>query len=105
MFNEFGELPGGAHSPDLSKPSLKAAIALLRDRAKWPEGFEWDYSQCNTCAMGLFRDVWAQDRRAVPYETVSLLGIDPENAYIFSSMVPHAHITPEIIADKLEELV
>lgn len=28
-------------------------IALLRDKARWPEGFEWDYSSCASCAMGL----------------------------------------------------
>ena len=26
---------------------------ILRNRALWPAGFEWDYSQCENCAMGL----------------------------------------------------
>lgn len=27
--------------------------AVLRDRSRWPKGFEWNYKTCRTCAMGL----------------------------------------------------
>lgn len=30
-------------------------IALLRDPARWPEGFKWRYQNCTTCALGLLQ--------------------------------------------------
>lgn len=30
-----------------------AFVALLRDSKQWPATFEWDYSACSSCAIGL----------------------------------------------------
>src|SRR6267142_7011490 len=46
---------------DLSKPSLKALSHLLRHREMWPQGFIWNYSMCDQCAMGLARAMWEKD--------------------------------------------
>lgn len=35
------------------EPSLSMLSHFLRDKDLWPKGFIWDYSNCNTCAMGL----------------------------------------------------
>jgi hypothetical protein len=34
-------------------PTLADLAIILRHREVWPEGFVWDYSTCQTCAMGL----------------------------------------------------
>jgi hypothetical protein len=34
-------------------PNLQNLATVLRHREMWPTDFEWDYSQCSTCAMGL----------------------------------------------------
>lgn len=39
-------------------PSLRMLAAILRDKSRWPVGFEWDYSHCLTCAMGLAARLW-----------------------------------------------
>jgi hypothetical protein len=33
--------------------TLAELSRVLRNRQEWPADFEWDYSQCETCAMGL----------------------------------------------------
>lgn len=43
---------------DLSKPSLEALAYLLRHKELWPAGFEWNFDECDTCAIGLTTRVW-----------------------------------------------
>lgn len=42
----------------LDKPSLENLSYVLRHPDAWPEGFVWDFSDCETCAMGLARGLW-----------------------------------------------
>lgn len=42
------------------KPSLTALAYALRHPETWPEGFEWDYGDCESCAMGLAGELWAK---------------------------------------------
>lgn len=42
----------------LDKPSLENLSYVLRHPDAWPEGFEWDYGNCQTCAMGLAHRLW-----------------------------------------------
>ncbi len=46
----------------LSEPSLEALSFALRNPDFWPEvnegRFEWDYSNCENCAMGLSAAIW-----------------------------------------------
>ena len=37
----------------LTKPSLSTLAFVLRHRELWPEGFEWDYNDCEQCGMGM----------------------------------------------------
>lgn len=45
--------------PDVdARPSLRALSEILRDPARWPAGFVWDYTDCDTCAMGMALELW-----------------------------------------------
>lgn len=39
--------------PNLATPSLAGLAWLLRHKEAWPEGFEWYYGRCTSCAMGM----------------------------------------------------
>lgn len=44
----------------LDKPSLEGLSYVLRRKELWPEGFVWDYSTCECCAMGLAHKLWGE---------------------------------------------
>lgn len=44
---------------DLSKPGLDALSHILRHKELWPAGFEWNYENCESCAIGLAAKLWA----------------------------------------------
>lgn len=73
----------------------------------WPSGFKWDFSHCNTCGIGLFR---CMDRPShlSPLEILTKLGIDWSTGVdVFGSGYMKRgilHVTPEIVADRLEEI-
>jgi hypothetical protein len=46
--------------PDISTPTLANLVWVLRHREVWPAKFEWDYADCETCAMGLAARLWRQ---------------------------------------------
>ena len=46
----------------LAAPTLEGLAYALRHREVWPEGFEWDYSLCETCAIGMARELWDSTR-------------------------------------------
>jgi len=88
---------------------LKSAIEVLRDRAKWPQGFAWDYSVSCTCAKGL---IARTDGREHPYSAGELskkLGIDLGQSHrIFDQLHSRCEaslITAEVVADELELLL
>ena len=43
----------------LAKPSLEGLAYALRHPEVWPEGFEWGYGECETCAVGLASKLWS----------------------------------------------
>lgn len=43
---------------NLNKPSLTALSYVLRHPEMWPAGFTWDYTYCESCAMGLAHRLW-----------------------------------------------
>jgi len=49
----FVSAPAEKPNYERPKPTLRDLSALLRNRAAWPSGFEWDFEHCRTCAMGL----------------------------------------------------
>lgn len=44
---------------DASKPSLENLSYALRHPETWPKGFHWDYTRCESCAMGLAHGLWS----------------------------------------------
>lgn len=109
MYNDtsVGGISGSA-GVDMSKPSLRSAIALLRDRAKWPQNFEWNYGNACRCAMGLFRDTWNAGGVVTAGETSRLIGVGKDDGdYIFLRLHVNREacdITPDVVADKLAAL-
>lgn len=116
-------------------PAMRRSIliATLRDKTLWPEGFKWDFSNCDHCAMGMLLSQTNQDHRIVyapvtyQAKTGELLGLNtrqvkdifstpvnaatPElsEAYHITTWEAHRHktwtdVTPAMVADRLEEM-
>jgi hypothetical protein len=96
--------------PDLSKPSPAALAYILRHKELWPPGFEFDYSDCCYCAMGLADQLWQIPCGSGDYSvcrgTAVALGISHESAiHIFTLRQKRpGNFTPEAIAADLEAL-
>lgn len=41
--------------------SLEGLAYILRHRELWPEGFVWNYNDCDQCAMGLAAELFAPE--------------------------------------------
>ena len=95
---------------DLSKPSLQALSHILRHKELWPKDFNWDYGNCESCAMGLAARLWklSDTIRITDCEiTMSKdFGITVEQAYnIFIDLVvTKPEITPEMVADEIDKI-
>ena len=81
-----------------------ALISLLRDKSMWPEGFLWNFYDCQRCAMGLFWEaLGGKDEGDFCAAQLGLpfgLAVD-----IFCWGYPNANNnmpTPSEVADKLE---
>jgi hypothetical protein len=113
---------------DLDKPSLHALSYALRHPDTWPEGFVWDYSDCDNCAMGLAHQLWKRKVPkvyvasgpsvmarvfAMPYAVADSIFVRPVAwAYTASKRllwwpkkcpIPLAQITPEMVADQIDK--
>lgn len=85
----------------LATPSIDALIYALRHPETWPEGFEWDYSDCDHCALGVAMCLW----NILPClrDAARVLGMQHYTAAkIFALMKPRSTITPEHVAAALE---
>lgn len=106
---------------DLGKPSLHALSYCLRHPDTWPEGFYWDFADCQQCAMGLAHELWSAipsvDRRdgpsvmartfAMPYEQAEriFLGEAYRTEHLFGILTRypgHDNITPEMVANAID---
>lgn len=93
----------------LDKPSLRALSYLLRHREEWPAAFMWDFSFCDSCAMGLACDLWFRGRRMpgqlfpvdldMGYEAFSDIFERPWNYMGYREGQP---VTPEMVADRID---
>ena len=81
---------------------------ILRNRALWPEGFEWDYSQCETCAMGLAIKLGMTTGHFVQHvaDRLGMPAIRAQEIFLYAHGLcgprSRADITPEHIADLLD---
>lgn len=99
----------------LDQPSLKNLSYILRHKELWPEGFEWSYEKCPTCAMGLAAALWGViDTKAVPVTPQMATYFDipakiadrvfgGKNIESVFGVYWYHQITPEMVADKIDE--
>jgi hypothetical protein len=99
-----------------SIPSLESLSSILRDQAKWPEGFQWDYTNCSSCAIGLAFKLWT-DQEPEEYAMDNFdwleceLGVPwPVADVIFMNLerklgVRFADVTPVQVADAIDQWI
>ncbi len=112
----------GEATPDLSQPSLVGLSYLLRHRELWPQGFKWDYTYRNTCAMGLTIEVWEpwpETSFIAPDQFTALYGLTLSqardlfvNAHLWARervlwfwSRPVDRVTPIMIADRIDKML
>jgi len=80
-----------------------ALVSLLRDRSRWPAGFEWNFHSRCQCAIGLSEEVgiidthsgFATEQFGVNYHPHDIFA---QGAY---NPIPDSEVTPEMVADRL----
>ena len=96
---------------DLSKPSLEALAFMLRHREMWPGGFEWNYNECSTCAVGMARRLWESSiptRYCISEDVAKAFGMrECDASLIFIRAARRRYIlatsvTPEMVADDID---
>lgn len=118
---------------NLDKPSLHALSYALRHPDTWPQGFVWNYGQCNQCAMGLARALWKHQipqgfnddgasimarEFAMPYTAAECIFLgNGDNSWIPTSIEEHGRlwwkkethmtdfgrVTPDMVADQIDK--
>lgn len=97
-------------------PSLERLSYVLKHPETWPPGFQWDFSFCDTCALGLAREMFDLDF-ACSDNVAKAIGISHDDAYrIFIQMdgkkfpwykmFPGPRdVTPQMVAKQLDEII
>ena len=91
--------------------TLRDLSFALRHPDTWPKDFDWNYSDCHKCAMGLSYRLWPQQiKEPTTQAMVDGFGMNVTVASeIFTAAGRHASsikdVTPAIIADMIDELV
>jgi hypothetical protein len=90
-------------------PDAAFLSAVLRDPSRWPAGFEWDYSHCAMCAVGMASLLW--NREVTPGVMSAETGIDfhvvVDAFYNLDEKhgVSMGEITPSNVADALDAAI
>ena len=111
-----GVVIGEAGASALDRPSLGALAFLLRHPETWPDGFTWRFAEAGCCAMGLAWRVWRPGSSApwfggvaellgIPARAAFALFVDPSLWSVHLVGADHAGITPEMVADELDQYV
>ena len=106
---------------DIGRPSMRALAHLLRHQELWPERFHWDYTRCETCAMGLAARLWnctPASASVGPLLGINIVGgrmypkqITPFDIFIAASRTQrykenrHIYVTPELVADLIDDFL
>lgn len=102
-----------------AKPSLSVLSFVLRNKELWPKGFEWNFSYCYSCAIGLAYCLWQQVPTCHPHNVARAVNIEfmdayelfmstPEEAIIHDrkrNTVTEIPVTPEMIADRIDKFL
>lgn len=104
---------------DLSKPSLHALSYALRHPDTWPEGFYWNYDNCDQCAMGLAHQLWRKHVQEVytetgasvmakafgmPYGKAERIFLEGPKNHRYFGIFPRGYrtMTPDMVADDID---
>lgn len=123
MSDDRVETPVEALARQMDKPSLVALSYALRHPASWPKGFDWDYSDCSQCAIGLAYKLWLgkMSTFSTPHAEVSVMAREfemswqdadrifrwahrPQNLLDWRHFVPRTliSVTPDRVADLID---
>ena len=88
---------------------LRQLSELLRDQTKWPDDFVWDYSDSNTCAIGLAHAVELinTEPRDVTHETFPEMTSGEFDEVFFNrgQHLNYDQVTAHEVADRIDELL
>lgn len=106
MFKTEFEPNFDALTVELDKPSLKALSHILRHRELWPTGFEWNFSHCPTCAIGMARELWFSDRALWEAEDefhvrCGYSDLAHTEMFVVGAFGP-VSVSPEMVADRID---
>lgn len=93
-------------STQLTPSMLRSAlISALRHPETWPEGFVWNWENCQRCGMGLLIAMFTDNTRmAHTGRAAALLGIAEGQAHSIFINKSNNGDTPAVIADRLEAI-
>lgn len=88
---------------------LRQLSELLRDQTKWPDDFVWDYSDQNSCAIGLAHEVGLLriEPRHVEHKDFPEL-TERQFEEVFFTRGHHLNydqVTAHEVADRIDELL
>ena len=107
----------------LDKPSLENLSYCLRHPETWPEGFVWNYKDCETCAAGLAHELWKSipktdrgnivsvmaNKFSIPYSIAMSLFMNANHNRptkwffgLVQTPILQSSVTPEMIADDID---
>lgn len=104
--------------PEMLAPlkSLKGLAYILRHKEYWPKDFEWEFSNCGKCAMGLAVQIWSKASWPNTSSVAQILNCEatPKLRKIFlagegvygakdSSDAEWDKITPAMVADAIDK--
>lgn len=105
----------------LDKPSLHALSYALRHPDTWPNGFVWNYTFCDQCAMGLAHLLWNIGRAgksngatimarafAMPYTKAEDIFFKTNRAFANRRVLhlfpaDYKTVTPDMVADQIDK--
>ena len=94
--------------PTVKKRDLSELSHVLRNKDLWPKNFEWNYNDCETCAMGLAALLWNEVNGTNTWAMEKAFDIDSDTSNaIFLELADHpddfSKITPEHVANAIDE--
>lgn len=92
------------------KPDAAFLSAVLRDPSRWPAGFEWNYTSCDTCALGLMGALVGNPEynRSDAIDDFKLSGTESYDIFCRAHVSlgkRMRHVTPTDVADALDSVL
>ncbi len=92
------------------KVRLANLAHVLRDKSQWPDGFDWEYSDCRRCAMGLASKIGIVAGISDEHLCKQLGLTRVQVSELFGLRHVHmrkyiSEVTPEDVADAIDEVL